>query len=301
MGSDVYKPPHMPWYERDFWSFRVRLLEPMARLMYRSLLQQGWHSERPPYLPANDEQLMKLADAPTREDWGRHCGPVLAMFEKTEDGRWYFHPKAVALMAKVTGDHETRRRCGQAGGRPTKAEQKLNNNSGNDNQKPTKSSAEAELLLSSSIQNQSKNQNQIQNQEALSSEPDASDGRPSNTTDSDLRTVMKSVARGSFEYYLEKTGRNRKTYTFTPKRERQVLARLGEEWYKLAEPKAEHATHVLQCVVDALCHSDFHMGRDPKTNGKRYCDWELLFGSRESFEKWMQEADEYAEESVPCA
>src|SRR3974377_1398847 len=133
----------MPWYERDFWSFRVRLLEPLARLMYGSLLSQGWPSELPPYLPANDEHLLRLADAPTREDWEHHRGVVLAMFEKTKDGKWYFHPKAVALMEKGTGDHGARRRGGQTGGRnrSAKAERKLNNSSAKGEQKLDNSSA----------------------------------------------------------------------------------------------------------------------------------------------------------------
>jgi len=34
------------------------------------------------------------------------------------------------------------------------------------------------------------------------------------------------------------------------------------------------------------------MGRDPKTNGKRFCEWEShLFGSVESLEKWIEAGD----------
>ena len=153
MQGNVYKPPHMPWYERDFWSFRVRLLEPLARLMYRSLLQQGWHSDRPPYLPSDDNQLMKLADAPSRQDWECHRNAVLGMFEKSDDGQWYVHPKALALMAKVAAEHEARIRGGQTGGRnrSTQAEHRVTN-----------SSANAEQELSPSNQNQNQNQNHSQ-------------------------------------------------------------------------------------------------------------------------------------------
>ena len=46
-GEERWKPPFMPWFEGDFAGlFNVRKMPPLARLMYRSLLMQGWHSDR---------------------------------------------------------------------------------------------------------------------------------------------------------------------------------------------------------------------------------------------------------------
>jgi hypothetical protein len=43
----------------------------------------------------------------------------------------------------------------------------------------------------------------------------------------------------------------------------------------------------MKIAVDALADSDWHMGRDLKTNGKKYCEWEdHLFKSYEQMEKW---------------
>jgi len=43
----------------------------------------------------------------------------------------------------------------------------------------------------------------------------------------------------------------------------------------------------MKLAVDGLVTSDFHMGRDPKTAGRKYCEWEEhLFGSYERMERW---------------
>ena len=162
--ASVYKPPHMPWFERDFWSYRVRKLKPLARLMYRSLLQQSWHSDRPPYLPADDKELMNLADAPSRKDWERHRESLLQMFDQTEDGQWYVHPRAIDFMAKVTDEHRARTRGGQTRGR---------NRSNQAEHELSSSSANAEQELSPSNQNQNYNQNQTQNDNQSQPEPRA--------------------------------------------------------------------------------------------------------------------------------
>ena len=64
----------MEWHVRDFWSHRVRRMRPLARLMYRALLQESWHCENPGYLPPNDTELMFLADAPELGNMARVPG-----------------------------------------------------------------------------------------------------------------------------------------------------------------------------------------------------------------------------------
>jgi uncharacterized protein YdaU (DUF1376 family) len=133
--------------------------------MYRSLLQQSWHSDRPPYLPADDKELMNLADAPSRRDWERHRESLLQMFDQTEDGHWYVHPKAIELMAKVTDEHRARTRGGQTRGRnrSTQAEHKLNSSSAN---------AEQELSSSNQNHNHTQTQTQTQTQNDSDSQPE---------------------------------------------------------------------------------------------------------------------------------
>ena len=106
-SDERWKPPFMPWFEGDFaGSFNVRKMPRLARLMYRSLLMQGWHSDRPPYLPNNDADLSVMADAPTPEDWVEHRENILARFKKTEDGLWLYHPKALREYDRARAEHD---------------------------------------------------------------------------------------------------------------------------------------------------------------------------------------------------
>jgi hypothetical protein len=40
-------------------------------------------------------------------------------------------------------------------------------------------------------------------------------------------------------------------------------------------------------AIDNLAASDFHMGRDPKTKGACYNEWENVFGTLDKFKKWI--------------
>ena len=44
-------------------------------------------------------------------------------------------------------------------------------------------------------------------------------------------------------------------------------------------------------MIDRMASSDFYMGRDPKTHGKSYNDWEYLFRSTEQMEKWLNDSN----------
>jgi hypothetical protein len=123
LAEERFKPPAMPWYEQDFWSRNTRNMKPLARLMYRSLLQQAWHSDNPPYLPADDQVLMEMADAPTSKMWATHRDSVLARFMKTEDGKWLFHPKSLRQYQEALAKHQHNVNAGRAGGRAKAATQ----------------------------------------------------------------------------------------------------------------------------------------------------------------------------------
>ncbi len=94
------------------------------------------------------------------------------------------------------------------------------------------------------------------------------------------------AAKAVFDYYLERTDRNAKTYEFTSARKQKAVSRL-KECLRKTGGDLEKAKALMQLAVDGLVASDFHMGRDPKTNGKRYCDWEKhVFKSYEQMEGW---------------
>jgi hypothetical protein len=94
-----------------------------------------------------------------------------------------------------------------------------------------------------------------------------------------------------FGYYLERAARKASAYTLTAARKQKGLARLREYLARSAGDLTA-AIAMMKAAVDGICSSDFHMGRDPKTNGKRYTEWESnLFDSVESLEKWVEQAN----------
>jgi hypothetical protein len=101
-----------------------------------------------------------------------------------------------------------------------------------------------------------------------------------------------AALREVFAYYLTVMRRNRATYTFSALRRKKGLARL-EEAVRMAHGSLVGAVELMKAVVDEVAQSEFHMGRDPKTGGKSYCEWEdHLFRSTEQFEKWVQRYQE---------
>ena len=94
-----------------------------------------------------------------------------------------------------------------------------------------------------------------------------------------------------FAYYLDRTGRKPSAYTLTPARKQKGLARL-RECISRSQGDLPSAVAMLKMAIDGICKSDWHMGRDPKTGGKRYVEWEShLFGSVENLEKWIEASD----------
>jgi hypothetical protein len=119
----------------------------------------------------------------------------------------------------------------------------------------------------------------------ISSNPSGLDDRTpvfADTRTADLDAALQTV----WVYYLEKVGRNPKTYSLTTTRKRKGLTRL-QECLKKTAGDMEAAANLRKVCVDALAKSDWHMGRDSKTGGKRFVEWdEHLFKSYECMERW---------------
>jgi hypothetical protein len=86
-------------------------------------------------------------------------------------------------------------------------------------------------------------------------------------------------------HYLGATGRDPMLNTLTPARRKLGKVRLHECLLKVGG-KYENAEKLMCFAIDALTRSDWHMGRDPKTHGKSYNDWERnIFKSYETMER----------------
>jgi hypothetical protein len=108
---------------------------------------------------------------------------------------------------------------------------------------------------------------------------------PSNAYASDESDLLDSL-RIVWDYYISKVGRDPRTYSFSPTRQRIGMKRLKECLDK-AGGDLGNAENLMRVAIDHLAASDWHMGRDPKTNDKKYCEWERhLFKSYEQMEGW---------------
>lgn len=92
-----------------------------------------------------------------------------------------------------------------------------------------------------------------------------------------------------FAYYLQEVGRSEKLYTLTPHRMQQGTLRL-KECMKKTNGNICAAEEMMGIAIDEMTKSDFHMGRE--SSKKKFNDWDILFRSSETLEKWLAKAAE---------
>jgi hypothetical protein len=82
-NGQEYQPPYQFWHECDFWSDECvsRGMTFMQRHLYRALLQAAFYCSTRPYLPTSDDELWKLADAGTKDNWIQNKDAILVKFQ----------------------------------------------------------------------------------------------------------------------------------------------------------------------------------------------------------------------------
>lgn len=125
-----------------------------------------------------------------------------------------------------------------------------------------------------------------------SSTPAADDGEfrllPDDATNAAELETAELACREVFSYYLGVTGRNPRLYLFTPDRKKKGMQRFDEA-KRIANGNTRGGIELMKHAVNEMLASDFHMGRDPKTGGKRFIEWEdHLFRNKNQFTKWLQ-------------
>jgi hypothetical protein len=90
-----------------------------------------------------------------------------------------------------------------------------------------------------------------------------------------------------WQHYLKATHRNPKRNKFSAIRKRIGIARLRECLDRNGGNR-ENAVKLMKLAIDNMGRSDFHMGCDVKSDGKKYNDWKYVFGSIERMEEWWQ-------------
>ena len=268
--------PAMNWYQKhvDRWrnSPRVMQMTLAERGAYHELLDyQFTHPEG--YIPNIPNVMWQFARC-TPQEWDTVKGNVLAMFDVVEDGKYLSNETIREQWVRAKSKCDTLAENGRKGGfRKAIAkqlpEQKPSNCSG-------KNLADIDLDLDKN----------------LKTSPDAGASVPvilSVQTPEAYEQERKrenEIVDATFEHYCIATERNRLTYRLTPIRRKVALRRL-DDCLKLTKGDYDKAAALLCVAIDNLARSDWHMGRDPATKGKKYCDWiDNLFKSYEQLEKW---------------
>lgn len=223
-----------------------------------------------------------MADADSREQWERDKGPVLRMLTLSEDEQFLYKNRQLEEYTRATAQHRFFSEAGKRSGevRRRKTSERRSN--------------KVQTMLERGSNNQ--NQNQNQKDQDLLSKPDGLDGaEEGDSTPDEAQRKRLRVVQEVFAYFIEQTGRTAKLYTLTPLRRQKGLARL-KDCLKRTGGDLERAKQLLRMCVDELAASDWHMGRDPKTGGKKYAEWEHhLFPSTEKLETWWNRNGERAQ------
>lgn len=83
--EDNKKPQYQPWNEEEFQSdLFVRVMTPVQRWAYRTLLQASFFHTTRPYLPSDDKVLWILAGCESRNQWDSIKGMILERFAPIE-------------------------------------------------------------------------------------------------------------------------------------------------------------------------------------------------------------------------
>ncbi len=109
------RPVYQPWYEGDFWTIRVRRMHPMARLMYRSMLQGAWDLDKVGIIPNEPNLLKALADCPDDQAWEMYGPAVMEMFELSRNGKFYSNSRQMQELATWKEKHESYSKRGKDG------------------------------------------------------------------------------------------------------------------------------------------------------------------------------------------
>lgn len=140
------------------------------------------------------------------------------------------------------------------------------------------------------VQNLDNNNNQFK-QESFNNLLEGSSPPPPKESLTKKQRAELGIRNVLFPHYLEVCERA-SSYTLLPARLKkgadrflECLEKTDGDWNKAGE--------MFRSAIDALSESDWHMGRDKNTAGKKWNDWiDNLCKSAEQFEKWLVKAEE---------
>src|SRR5258708_1202927 len=111
-------PQYVKWADKEFWQDEhVRTMDFMSRHFYRALCIAAHYCSTRPYLPSDDNQLWKLADAGTKELWMKHKDEVLSKFVPRKGSAQLAHKRILADWAATDEWYKQQKEKAVKGGR----------------------------------------------------------------------------------------------------------------------------------------------------------------------------------------
>lgn len=268
---------------------------------YLLLLMHYW---RKGPLPNDAEQLANITKL-SKDAWSSQQAVLMNFFTLAEDGLWHQkrsdREREKWMKTRQTAQHKA------SNAAKTRWENASSNASGTSQAQLVQCPLPKPLpiplptpSLKEKLPDFSKNEKSLSNGKPLDDSPDFQltndfefeDSAAQTNSRKKTKPELDKAVREVFAYYCtpQRMNRNPAIYTLTPLRMQKGLMRLNDA-LRIAHGELNEATMLMKAAVDEIALSDWHMGRDERTNGKHYCEWEKhLFRSTEQFEKWIQVA-----------
>lgn len=263
-------PPWMKFSVNSWVHSDSRALMTLAQQgLYFNLLVGQW--QRDGSLPDNPELLWRIGGCKSLEEFEAIKEPVMAKFDLDGNGR-LFNPRCLEEFQAVRSSLEAKAEAGRKGGI---AKAKAQHSS---------STATASPEHTSGSKSKSREEEEEEKEKTLLSKLKTSfDAAPSSE---EPKPTPNTLLREVFKHFLKLTGRSENMYELTCNRRLQGLKRI-EELMRKTDNDIDRVREIMRHAIDRLAASDFHMGRDPKTRGKKFCEWEHVFRKWETFEGWV--------------
>jgi len=293
----------LPWFRFYAAEYlldgRIRSITLEQRAMFMELRAQAWYLGG--YLPNDSDNLWRLAGARSRAAFEKHRAKVLFEFDLDSDRNVLVNRTLTEYWEEAVAQSKLLSMWGKKGAMTRWRDSSHGQAIATPMAEPYPSHSYSESELESEEESETENQVLLSKPCGLDA-TDAGDSscedagevelRNSLTSDSAPANVKKIVAglrAEVFEYYLAKTGRNPKLYELTKLRRLRFDKICEKVLAKTVPPySGDKAVEVFHHAIDRMCESDFHMGRDPKSSGHKYNEWDQhLFRNWEQFERWL--------------
>jgi uncharacterized protein YdaU (DUF1376 family) len=304
-SDQFYKLSWFPFFHSDwFGSAAIRVMPVLAEFAYFRLII---HAASFGGYFHDDEELIRTTTRLTPEQWASVRDIVMKQFAKTDDGLYYNQ----VLLKHLKKFHEkyqgASERAREAINKRWAAERAKENTNVSTNEStnviqtittPTTTPTTTSTTKTKGSKTSKPLELRKRSSGIVFDEKPCPDDLPEyinpDRETAPVGVLSPIVKKHVFEYYLEKLAFDPVLYKWTEKRRSHGVARLRDllQLFQtlrgIGEPNVATSLDIMRGCVDVMLTSDWHMGRDPRTHGKTFNEWDHLFRSYDQMEKWIR-------------